>query len=262
MNETMGFLKTDLELQYEDFVENPSARQQYKLILNSMLGKLAQKPLSEYSRYICEAKELQKIAQNVTNIHAVTENFCHVTEQQTSEGINKKGNCVVYAFITARNRIKLHENLVKLVENDFSVFYTDCDSIIFSGKSSMSPPIPIGLAFGDFREEFGRRKAIKSFSCLGRKQLHIILNEEDSTKEEHVLKVKGLSVNAELPRKKFLEDLAKTEGSPKGKKIIVPQLRRIQNSTEKQMHLLNIYSNCQRKEILNERKTFPWGYMK
>ena len=265
MNEDMGFLNTKLELSHRDFVENPNARQQFKLVLNSMLGKLAQKPLSEYSRFISDKKELDKVALDVSKIHTVTDNFCHISQRLEGRGINTKGNCVVYAFITARNRITLHKNMAELVRNGFELYYCDCDSIIFAGTKERSLPIPVGLSFGDFKEELGREKKIKHFYCLGRKQFKICVQESGSNKEEHFLKVKGISLSSEMVRKKVLnafpEDFSTIEKLEE-KEIEVPQLRRIQNSCEKQIFHIKAQTNCQRKQCEDVPKsTLPWGFI-
>ena len=149
VNEKMSFSNTPLELKPEDFYAKPALRQQFKMILNSMLGKLAQQSHKENGQFVSSADELQKLlkTRNITNVNITNEDFCHVNlEATTTFGeVNKKGNCIVYAFITARTRILMHTNLMKLQNQGYDIFYTDCDSIIFSSKKN--PFLPFLLVF-------------------------------------------------------------------------------------------------------------------
>ena len=265
----MGFSGTKLELSLEDFYSEPNLRQQFKLILNSMLGKLAQQPHKEHNQLVTSEKQLQEIMKNcdITNISITNEEFCHVSlKGKEASKVNKKGNCIVYAFITARTRILMHKNLIRLQKSGHNLFYTDCDSIIFSAKKgSHIHPIPIGGAFGDFKPELGKGAKITSFSCTGRKQFRLGYSLPNSKEEEILFKIKGISLSSHIARQEVYNQFPKADtlakDMAKEAKMSIPQIRRIENSCKKQIFHLSTNSNCQRKGNNDENlTTFPWGF--
>lgn len=272
INTKMGFSGSKLELKIEDFSSDPDLRQQFKVILNSMLGKLAQQSPQETSQFVTSQRELRELMKNhdITNVNIAANEFCHLSVQSKKPfDVNKKGNCVVYAFITARTRILMHQHLMALQKAKFSLYYTDCDSLIFVGEKTASLPLPIGFAFGDFKEELGFGTEIQSFSCTGRKQYRLAYTRKGNrNREEEVLfKIKGISLTSQLAKKRVLDqfptpDVLAQDIEAK-KKICIPQVRRVKNSFRKQMFHINVDSSCQRK-CTNDQAlcTLPWGYIK
>lgn len=270
----MGFENTNLELKVDDFSHNPDLRLQFKLILNSMLGKLAQKPSNEETTIVNSNEQLQEILKKseVTNINCVNEDFCEVRYKQEGKkaAIDKKGNCIAYAFITARTRIYLHSNLMLLHRRGFKLYYTDCDSIIFSGNQKQRDlPLPLGIAFGDFKAELGENVDIHDFSCLGRKQLQIQYAKRTQSVPslQFLYKIKGLSLDSKQAQEQVKEHFPTAETTKQAfqsdLKIPVPQIRRINNKTTKQTFCLSTRSACQRKVVVDDQNlyTIPWGYI-
>ncbi len=264
----MGFSGTNLELKLEDFSNDPALRKQFKIIMNSMLGKLAQEITKEKGQFVSSKKELDDLMKthNITNVNLTSNTFCHVNvEAKKVNQFNKKGNCIVYAFITARTRIFMHQHMTNLQKCGFKLFYSDCDSIIFSGKKDTSPSLPIGFAFGEFKAELGLNTVIKSFSCLGRKQFRLEYFKKETKEKEIIFKLKGISLESKIAKQEVLDKFPKphalAEAILSKKKICIPQVRRIQNSYRKQ--LFHVTSNCssQRKCGGDDHlTTYPWGF--
>ena len=247
----MGFLNTNLELSENDFVSHPELREQFKLILNSMLGKLAQKPLEEKHCSVSSYQELANISKNsrIVDIGTITDQFCDIGVKTKNNGEDNKGNCVVYAFITARARISLHQHMMALEAANFDLFYTDCDSIIFAGPKDKVIPLPQGIAFGDFKHELGENSRIKKFSCRGRKDFEITYQLE--TREERLVKVKGLALQSHI---------ANTEYESQGECKAIPQLRRIKSRIQYQTFHICKKISAQRKMSKRDSLTLPWGF--
>ena len=257
----MGFVGTKLELSKGQFSYCPELREQFKLILNSMLGKLAQKPSEEVSCLVKSPAQLRKIAANsvILNVGTVNNTYCELELLKKKDEEDRKGNSVVYAFVTARARITLHTHVMRLASSNFRVFYTDTDSIIFSGPRFEKPPIPMGIAFGDFKDELGPNCSIKKFFCRGRKNFEIMY-ERDS-KRESLVKIKGLSLKSNIAKTIVLDRVNDSSPSQWPREIRVPQMRRRNNKICHQLFDVKMKTNCQRKvkEDLH-CLTLPWGY--
>ncbi len=264
MNKKMGFTGTNLQLSAEDFERCPEMREQFKIILNGMLGKLAQRPSEETLSYISSHEDLKKLAKKaeIINIGNVSNDFCEVTIRKKEATEDTKGNCIIYAFVTARARIRLHQHLMELCRTGYKLYYTDCDSIIFTGNNSQNVPLPRGLAFGDFKPELGENTKISKFVCHGRKNFQILYEKESQTKS--VVKVKGLSLQSNIAKQIVSEKFSTVPISKDKirKKIAVPQLRRIRNDIKHQTFYLSQNISCQRITESESKMTLPWGYRK
>ena len=72
---------------------------------------------------------------SIENVIDLDEYFCQLVaeeDKKTYTGIDRKTNCTVLAFITARNRIRLHRQMMVLEKDGSNVFYCDTDSILFA----------------------------------------------------------------------------------------------------------------------------------
>ncbi len=267
----MGFTNTPLELKISDFETNAQLRQHFKIMLNAGLGKLAQRRKSEKSFFATSEKEVVKLynEENITDIFGISDSLCQLNSSKTSSASllsSSNGNCILYAFITARTRILLHKNILKLIEKKFRVYYCDCDNIIFAGKTNVSLPIDIGNAFGQFRAEFGDNATLQSFVAHGRKNFKMTYKKDGE--EKSVFKLSGISLKsasaAQWAEEAYPETISPTLSKVKKQ---VPQVRHTHEkklSTRKQRQNFEMRENvfCQRRVDYKDLSmtTYPWGF--
>ncbi len=271
LNEKMAFKGTPLELKMSDFEKKDSLRQHFKLLLNSALGKLAQKPFSHKISYVKSQEELWKLfeEEDIENVSAISEDICQISIRESEKGKKKpnfRTNCILYAFITARSRIRLHKSIMTLQQNKFHVYYCDCDSIFFSGPKNVTPPLVISPAFGDFKNEVPEDSTITNFSCLGRKHYQIISKKEGEKEGTAAFKIRGISLQSDIALQKVSKDYPLKPPHDKSVPLLVPQVRKVHPSpltTASKSRQISMSRNiiCQRKVMIdNRRKTYPWGY--
>ena len=176
---------------------------------------------------------------------------------------NRKTNPVILAFITAKARISLHKAIMTLVANQFSPYYCDTDSILFSGPKDAKIPLKFGMAFGDFKHELGEKSKILKFEAYGRKNFSIFFSNTDG-KSNHLIKVCGMTLESQIVQKEIEDIFLFEKEKPK-----ITQIRKIFSKNMslrlpsiQRITLNNIDLRCERK---NDGKcpnltTKPWGY--
>ncbi len=267
LNETMEFTNTNLELEVEDFNDNEGVRQHIKLLLNSALGKFNQKNHNIKCKFVKSADELEDLfRQKYSEILSFNEmdSVCQVSLKDNFPLKKRQANPTILAFITANARIFLHKQIMQLVDSQFQPFYTDTDSILFSGPKHCAPPLNFGFAFGDFKHELGENSKILEFKCNGRKNFS--LRYETETGKEFVdVKVAGMTLSSKISQ----EELEKLNGNENAVKIT--QVRHTCKAKFHkrvpivQKHSMNtiVSEKCQR--IVNENSdilsTYPFGYL-
>ncbi len=186
--------------------------------------------------------------------------MCQVVLKQEKKQ-NRRGNAAILAFITAYNRIYLHNYVLSLVKTGFRVHYCDCDSIFFSGDAQKKNHLPISHCFGDFKLEFTDK--IESFRAYKRKTFFVatVSASQFGLQRKRNYRICGLNLKPYEIRKVF--DQVIEDGYGK-----IPQVRRIYNKEEGktiahiQQFLWKGETKCQRKVLKSSAflETVPWGY--
>ncbi len=279
INERLQFFKTPLELKPSDFEENPRLREHFKLMLNAGLGKLAQRKKKSKNFFVSEAEEISQISneEEILNIFDISDSLCHISTSAKKSDValsnlgilsqNENSNPILYAFITARTRILLHQNIMKLCEKNFTVYYCDCDGLFFTGKKGQPLPLDIGACFGQFRAQFGKDCSIQSFVSHGRKNYKICLLENG--KVSSIFKLSGLSLDSELAKEAasagYTEKISPQNDSTQDQEV--PQIRHTHGSEFKT--ICEVQKFTMRKNVVCQRRvdytklsipTYPWGY--
>ncbi len=282
INRRLEFLNTPLELRETDFEQNSRLREHFKLMLNAGLGKLAQRRKTTKNFFACDAEEILKISneEDIVDIFGISENLCNISTSEKSSKASKTNlgilsesatsNPILYALITARTRILLHQNIEKLRKKNFIVYYCDCDSLIFAGPKDEPVPLDIGACFGQFRPQFGSNCSINSFISHGRKNYKISIDENGQ--KSSIFKLSGLSLDSALAKE------AATTNYPEffctqNKKVLdkqvqkVPQVRHTRSKeleTTYEVKNFTMRTNvvCQRRVDYTKPSvpTYPWGY--
>ncbi len=207
---------------------------------------------------------MEKIVQNeetVENVIDIDDFFCQLVtkKEEKSLNIDRKTNCTILAFITARNRIRLHRQMIQLQNAGCTLFYCDTDSILFTTLKGEPIPLPISPAIGDFKYEIPETSSILSFDAYGRKNFELSIDHSQG-KIEKITKVCGMTISP-----KFVQDELKHRS-----KICPIQVKQLRNRFTKEdgIHKATISKftlkktrNCERRVKTNTPclETVPWG---
>ena len=107
-------------------------RHVYKLILNSLYGKFGQ---SGFRVEVKPIEELHKMKHPPIDFHVWNGLAFWSVEGKPPPW----GNNIWAALVTARARVRLHRELVKVRESGRQLLYCDTDSVIFAGRSMRYP---------------------------------------------------------------------------------------------------------------------------
>ncbi len=264
----MEFIGTPLELCSADFENNERLRKHFKLMLNAALGKFAQKLIKQDVHFVKSSEEINRLArtQKITAVQDLSDSLCQITTEALKESSSPYANSVLYSFITARTRIRLHKNISLLENAGHTMYYCDCDSLIFSSsKPNLPTSLDIGSSFGQFKRELGQNAKITQFVCHGRKNFKISFVKDNCT--ETLFRVRGISITSVLAKKDLEKKFySAVEANAPPQKIA--QVRHIQkkpsflSESTRQDITLTQTIECQRYvDFLDKgRKTYPWGF--
>ena len=189
---------------------NPRKRNFYKLMANSLFGKLEQRNDKSQTIFVNQQSELENLffsENKILDINCINEEICEVQISPNSRKMppNKNTNCYIGAQLTAYARQTIYSHLQTLLKSKASIYQIDCDSIIFALPKADKIPLPLSDAVGHFKHEV---KNLKSYQSLGPKN-YCITFEKDNVIQT-ITKVRGLSLNNSLNENIFNENLFKT----------------------------------------------------
>ncbi len=197
----VGSLKlTELSLQ-----PDKEKRTLFKSFMNSIVGKLSQRPTYAHTKFVRNADEIDEVVASgnkITNFTNISPEICQldIESDTSSTRFQRKTNPVLSAFVTALSRINMHEHILMLTHHDFLPLYTDTDSIIFCGPDK-NVPLPISKSLGDFKHEYDNE--LSAFCCIGKKNYAITQKKKrqfQESFEESDFKVRGLSFKSSESR--------------------------------------------------------------
>ena len=131
INEEMGFDHDALKLTPENVDFNTLQRNCTKLGLNSVLGKMSQDPNLASTLLLNTQDHLDKIMNDgtyeVKELIPVGEELLHVkvSRRKGFEKVNKKGNIVIGAYVTALARVEMYKAIRKCLDAKAVILYTD-----------------------------------------------------------------------------------------------------------------------------------------
>jgi hypothetical protein len=200
LNEEMKLTKPFL-LDRSEVKFNKSKRTFFKLMANSLFGKLEQKNNKSQTLYVTNQEDLEKIffsENEINDIFCVNDNICQVqiSPNELKLKPNRKNNCYIGAQVTAFARQIIYTHIQTLLQSNATIYRVDCDSIIFTIPESMQIPLSLSHAVGHFKSEIDGE--IQSFYSLGPKSysLSFFKNKEFHT----ISRVSGLSLGNSLSK--------------------------------------------------------------
>ena len=269
LNGAMKFKNTRLELFRNDFKENLELRQHIKLLLNSALGKFNQQPNRVTTKFIRTTEELEKLLREgneIVDLNDISDFICQVNLRSNFPMQSRKTNPIILAFITAKARISLHKYILLLRSKNFSPFYCDTDSILFSGPINKPIPLEFSLAFGHFKHDLGKDSIIDKFEAYGRKNFSICYRRKGETKgaTKNVIKVCGMTLKSAIVQEEMKTVLENATAKPKitqVRKIFKKDLA-IRVPSVQRITFNNVDFRCERiiETSCPYLTTKPWGY--
>jgi hypothetical protein len=259
-------------LDYEEIKKNMAKRSIAKLMLNSLWGKLAQRP-NLPKTVICKDynKRWELLNDEKLDIKddiALSPEAALITYKLKDTEDIKPGNTsiILASFVTAHARLKLFELLEQLGRR---VLYFDTDSVIYT-CGPCEQPLRCGSNLGDLADEivgnYGPGARITEFASLGPKTYCLAIRKADGS-EESMIKTKGITLNKgtlKLISVKKMVEMAKMFVSGDRPELNVPQMVfRCNKRHEMYTDFLQKKFRCvsEKRRLCANGSTLPFGYV-
>jgi hypothetical protein len=174
---------------------------------------------------------------------------------------NRVYNCYIGGQICAYAREVIYNHLNVIASKNGTLYYVDCDSIIFTLPKHDLLPVVISDALGDFKNEVPGQ--ILSFYSLGTKNYTIVYKTPEN--EQKILtKVKGLSIKNIAFQHEINENkYSKFVESEKFESKSILQVRKAKVSVAPKFRNFVFSNHLTQKRILQNKElfiTYPYGY--
>ena len=277
-----------IRLDREKIVKNPALRFIAKLFLNTLWGKLAQRP-NQTQTYVCNtvndywklAKDEEKLVTGelMVNEDTLIMSYKHKSEETCDP---RNTSLAISSFVTSWARLMLLDviNEIQSQAPYNEVLYFDTDSVIFKHKrhdinGDLVPKPSVGDYLGDLCDEIskdhGPDAVCTNFVSLAPK-VYALEVKKPGESESHVsIKVKGISLNAKTMDKITFDsmlNLAKDFSDKSGdlstaQQILVDQMQirpsKLQ-TIETKFFEKTFRATSDKRRIVAMNQTLPYGY--
>uniref|UniRef100_A0A183CLX6 DNA-directed DNA polymerase n=1 Tax=Globodera pallida TaxID=36090 RepID=A0A183CLX6_GLOPA len=164
------FDEDGIELRPERVRHNPGLRQLAKDLLNSLWGKMAQRPERDTVQYTDSARAFHALmednSQEVLSFTHINEHLdrCVVRKKEPYVMAPEHNNLAIACFVTSHARLCLYSWLEEVRRVGGRTVYCDTDSLLYVKKCG-APAVPEGNALGDMKREFPGRRIFDFFSA-------------------------------------------------------------------------------------------------
>lgn len=195
INSDLNLYGTVFEVQTSDLCSNPMKKNFYKLMLNSVLGKLSSLNQYETTDIVQSQGQLEFLLtkHNLTEINVIDEN--HVMVSYVNDFVKSKNNFNIYlgSYVTAYAKIVLYDFMLKLRSLNYPLFAIDTDCLLFEQpKSCNSCPFVISLTPGNLKPVLDNCE-ILNYCSLGNRNYSIVYKDSKGFIKTQI-KCKGLSL--------------------------------------------------------------------
>ena len=270
LNKTLG-LNYPFCLSPENVQFNSQKRFFYKLMANSLFGKLEQKNNKYRTIFANKQSDLENIfySENVIeDLYCISDDICEVKVLPNELKLppNRGSNCYIGAQVTAYAREIIYRHLQTLVSKSAKIFQVDCDSIIFTLPKGQQIPLNISEAVGDFKHEI--KGKIISYCSLGPKNYSISFENESEQSIKTISKVSGLALNNHLNSfsfdtklfKEYIDQILKK----KSERCLVNQFRKKGNFKKMkitcEIEKITFSNDLSKRRFVNNYITYPYGF--
>lgn len=235
LNSKMNLENIGLSLSPDCITFDQQKRDFFKSALNSFLGKFSQKCDKPLHKIVSSEEEISDYFYGktfeITDIFALNKFFCQLEVKKKRLTLckpNRRTNCVIGSHVVAYARQFMHEKMIEINLAGGRLFYSDCDSLIFSLKKNQTMPLKISPAFGDFKYEIDPKFTIKSFYTLGPKNFAMQYADLEGNYRNSV-RLRGVTLsnvfNETLIDTKIYEFYLQQSMKQKRTNVSIPQVR-------------------------------------
>ena len=252
---------------------NQQKRFFYKLMANSLFGKLEQKHNKYRTLFVNKQSDLENIFHSeniIQDLFCISDEICQVQVLPCELKLppNRNSNCYIGAQLTAYARQIIYSHLQTLCNAGAKIYQVDCDSIIFTLPNEHPIPLKISEAVGHFKHEVSEK--ILSYYSLGPKNYSISFQDKNCIKT--ISKVSGLSLNNSLNSfvldTKLFQLYVDQFLNNRTEKCLVNQLRKKGNfkkiKIESELEKVTFSNDLSKRRFINIRTrnyfTYPYGY--
>ena len=274
------FKNENVKLTEEEVDRNPALLFIAKLFLNTLWGKLAQRPnlpqttiCNEYHQYWDLANDPEK---TIKGELMVNEDTLLVTWEYVNEELGSSTNTslAVASFVTSYARIELMKVIDEVEIIPGRLLYMDTDSIIFHYKNEDPKPKTddyLGCLCDEISKDYGENAVCTKFCSLGPKVYAMEIWPENASVPIVPIKAKGITLtdkSLDLIKMENMIRMAEAYIKNKGKntpenKIMVPQMQIKANK----MHTIETKYFEKTFRVMSEKRrivgndTLPYGYI-
>jgi len=274
INENMG-LPDSIKLTPFNVSDCPLKKQLFKIMLNSVIGKLAQKKTFTTTYFASSQFQIEEEASKseILSFFNISENVCQINLRRIKSHHfpDRDSNVYIAAEINARARCIIYDHLKEIKKANGRVYAVDTDCLFFSLDKGTKNPLKISDCFGEFKNVIEPTKII-AFSSLGPRNYNIHFEDEEG-KIKNMLKVKGVSLKSDILKSVISQeqylDFVDCHFKEQFKSIVVPQVRMLKANVAKPMQLLRSISFkndlCLKRYVKVKDATecyqsYPYGY--
>lgn len=278
INEEMNF--ENQKLTPEDLVPNPAKRKLYKSLLNQLFGQPAINPKKYLkTKFVANNEELQNLLKTLKRkgpnghfealkkIEPIGSMVKIVLENGTKDSKSQRTCVILSAYTASYARIYVHKIMRNLENDHCRLLYVDCDSFYFGEMCGSSPQLPVGHAFGQFRNLYPGHKLL-SLASLGPKSLSLQIKREEDGAEISDHKISGFKFTQPLPSGLKHSDYVNTVKAVMDHAIKPIKVSQKQKSVKKLRIQLKPCNKTLGKKLGLKRvlkmnhETYPFGYVK
>ena len=276
-----NFLKNEgVELSANDIEKNPALRFIAKLFLNTLWGKLAQRPnlkqttvcteYHEYWRLACDESKLIK-GELMINDNCLLVNWENVDEEDCN---NQNTSLAIASFVTSYARIELMKVIDEIEKIPGRILYMDTDSVIFKYKEGQPKPKTddyLGCLADEISKDYGENAVCTKFCSLGPKVYAMEIWPENSTTPVVPIKVKGITLTDKAmdilkmeSMTKLAEEYIENNGDvKKSSNIKIPQMEIRPNNMQviKTRYFEKTFRAMSNKRRIKGNDTLPYGFV-
>ena len=197
------FENEQVSLNDDEILKNPALRFIAKLFLNTLWGKLAQRPNLPQTTICNEYHEYWKLANDEDKLIKgelmVNEDTLLVTWEYKDDELGRTGNTslAIASFVTSYARIELMKVIDEVEKIPGRLLYMDTDSIIFEYKDGDPKPETddyLGCLCDEISKDYGENAVCTKFCSLGPKVYALEIWPENSSEPIVPIKAKGITL--------------------------------------------------------------------
>ena len=153
-------LSGQLKLQSSDFTNDRRRRKYFKILSCSLMGKMGQTNLHAKDHFVSDPTILEEYLTDSSGTISdfdLLNSYCvyvRIKPNKEVAKVNRAGNCVISAFVTAHGRIQMHQITKVLIERGATVYSVEADAVAFSCKVNDPAPIAFGEQVGQLKKEY------------------------------------------------------------------------------------------------------------